>query len=1051
MSRPSTYIEPDGSTPPMFLNPAVNTLENKATIALTVSVFVSVFPVFYFFQVFVVRWFLGQEKWSQSVMQAAESVEVIATNYRLVLHHLFAYPTRKEMRANPVSLLPFVFLLGLVISFGVIEDAIDNKMPITSPTPFLINRTQAQGGMILFFISCNGFLIARLNEHYRDKTEMRKKAAAHAFRVTYQAAFTAKTGPALLEGEYPESHDGNDDPETPEEVVPAGAAAAAQPHTEHTIFNKEFEFIRRLKHILPQYNKVSINFGNIVQIVVLAVELVQLASFPYRDLLMNQQFQASLTYQWNTGTTDDLGNSVVTGLRHMLTSISSGLPNIDTLVLSNIQFAIAWWISLIGATLAAVAVLIRSNLKSDFFQARPKLKKAMSAVVSGSYIVYFEPITSMLYLVMLGSFVEPLGCLSNSDIPLWPPAAGSNSQEAAINLMRAVRLRQEQCSPILLNPPLHVWCTLSGYMLGYYVLTIFKICDEQKPREGIVTFTTRSEVLNKNGSLILLLLHTLIPTEDSTTLRGSIGIIVLLIMIFYQVRIGSSYIRPINFWRSVSFCWVLWMSICTMYFTHPNTRGFYGIYPDPPINYRPWMRIALAVGIGWIVILVLYSITYLIFIRKMEKDSTKPRIGISYNYNAKDDEDGRLTQIIHRAMHSDPMNRIRQALHISIPAKDPAPPPVSSALAVIQDSNSPQPSVASNFGTIKSIESGRSVETLASAAPSHLSSSRSHSTDRSGVYNSNLRVKISGPRALLDSSGNEIVAKRLESEGPPQEMRNSSTFQSDSMRGRSSSRGSLTEISITGGRDSLKVDAVGKQTAQISPETVGAMISKRPAGPRILAHAPVPALQAVTEVITPKEIAPETPQPIVGNDDQALQAVEHQVSIAVVEPAILAIDDIQGNKLKEPPRPDSSDASAERESASSVSISSAGVDDSTTKQSVLPSHSHTEDIHDEYSLAEEVSTKLKQALPEDAETDQVEPTPKNAPKFKAKAPKGGKPVAASTRTLKISNGSGTMNDVRRQMQTPANSPSSESPYKSEGDSSSSTPKASRKHPQKKKK
>ncbi|KAJ3237757.1 hypothetical protein HDU81_008996 [Chytriomyces hyalinus] len=1029
MSRPSTYIEPDGSTPPMFLNPAVNTLENKATIALTVSLFVSIFPVFYFFQVFVVRWFLGQEKWSQSVMQAADSVEVISTNYRLVLHHLFAYPTRKEMRANPVSLLPFVFLLGLVISFGVIQDAIDNKMPMYSATPYLINRTQAQGGMILFFISCNGFLISRLNEHYRDKTEMRKKAAAHAFRVTNQSAFTARTGPALLETEYPESNDGNEDAESPEVVPPA------QPHTEHTIFNKEFEFIRRLKHILPQYNKVFINFGNIVQIVVLAVELVQLASFPYRDLLMNQQFQASLTYQWNTGTTDDLGNSFVTGLRHMLSTISSGLPNIDTLVLSNIQFAIAWWISLIGATLAAVAVLIRSNLKSDFFQARPKLKKIVSAAVSGSYIVYFEPITSMLYLVMLGSFVEPLGCLSNSDIPLWPPAAGSNSQEAAINLMRAVRLRQEQCSPILLNPPLHVWCTLSGYMLGYYVLTIFKICDEQKPREGIVTFTTRSEVLNKNGSLILLLLHTLIPTEDSTTLRGSIGIIVLLIMIFYQVRIGSSYIRPINFWRSVSFCWVLWMSICTMYFTHPNTRGFYGIYPDPPINYRPWMRIALAVGIGWIVILVLYSITYLIFIRKMEKDSTKPRIGISYNYNAKDDEDGRLTQIIHRAMHSEPINRIRQALHISIPVKDAAPPPVSSALAVVvQDSNSPQPSVASNFGTIKSIESDRSIETM---APSHLSlsSSRSHSTDRSGVYNSNLRVKISGPRALLDSSGNEKVGKRLESEGT-QEMRNSSTFQSDSLRGRSSSRGSLTEIFITGGRDSLKVDAAGKQATQISPEPV---IAKRPAGPRILAHAPAPALQAVTEVITPKEIAPETPQPIVGRDDQV---VENQVSNAAVKPAILASGNIQDNEV-------SSETSVpiEKESAPSVSISSAAVDDSTTRQSTLASNSLNEDA-----LAEEVSIKLEQALPEDADTDQAdinneleEPTPKNAPKFKATAPTGGKPIAEITRTLKISNPSSSLNDIRRKMQTPANSPSSDFPGKSEGDSSSSTPKASRKH------
>ncbi|KAJ3207339.1 hypothetical protein HDU82_003838 [Entophlyctis luteolus] len=765
---------PNGDTPPMIMNPAINTAENQRSIALVIGLFVSIFPLFYLFQVVINRWFLGEQKWTNSMAEAATAAQTITSNFKLILHHLVAVPTKKEVVSSAGKcLIPFGFLLSLIVSIIVLQNAIAVHSVLVEQ--YTINVTQVQAGLIAFFVSCNGFLVSRILEYYKEKTEVRKKAAAYAFKISNNnySRQTNESGVCdtnvAADAVAAVSIDDICTFDSSSQSISSKVEAIgfsdnpipkenSDSEVEHQapIFDSKFEYIRRVKHLLPQYNYIHLSFGNFMQLFVLITEFIQLASFPFRDLLMYSNFQQSLSFD-SDGFTDTVGYKFIETIRSITSTISSGLPTIDTLVLSNIRFAIAWWISLLGIVLAALVMTIKAFLHCDFLSAHPRLKKFCKSAAEGSWVVYFQPLTSILYLIVispyiflifvqpihkiLGSFVEPLGCFSSSDQPLWPPELGGSVLESVMNKQIAIKLRQEQCAPILLNPPLQVWCSVVGYIMAYYLLTIFKVCDEQKPREGIVTFTSRSEVLNKNGSLTLLLLYTLIPTSDSTTLRGIVAAIVLCFMIFYQIRIGSSYIRPVNFWRSISFTWVLWMSLCIVYFTHPNQASFYNITQSS--TYRPWIRIFLTIVFGWLCVLVVYAVLHFSVLRAIERQSTKPRTGITYTYGSGDDEDSQVAIIASKfaSAISSIAQRIRGTqANVGINQTTIGRPEISQASAI------PIVLTTDPIATLRSVRSATSDSTSVASA-----SSAAKFSDRSSVYNSVVRPKLVGPRGPLSA------------------------------------------------------------------------------------------------------------------------------------------------------------------------------------------------------------------------------------------------------------------------------------------------------------
>ncbi|KAJ3118917.1 hypothetical protein HDU96_006568 [Phlyctochytrium bullatum] len=408
------------STAPIFLNREANNPSNRTTVALIFTVLFASFGAFFLFQFVINPWRLGSERWQKAQLESEEAVRQLRNNFWLILTQLgtFAIQRRQIEVSKGKTLIPFFFLAIIFISIVIIQVAVSSKYTpakwwgdIARPD---INISQAQAGFILFFIGCNGYLVLRIAEYYQLKTEFRKKIAAHSYAAPRNQGATAQSEPVgdgtqlpakvrlnrdsrFLVAQQPASENVSLRSITPpvtdnlEVLGPADGAdnkflesqadqivEAQEPRMIRTLeyavgadsdnFDDEFQYIRRMKHILPQYNKISFTAMNAVQIFLLDREI-------------------------------------------------------------------------------------------------------------------------------LGAFVEPLGCISSSYEPLWPPKPGSTQQQAAENQAAAILERRIRCSSVLIYPSLNIWLAIFGYVLAYYVFTIFKTSEDPRPQEGIISFTTRSEVL----------------------------------------------------------------------------------------------------------------------------------------------------------------------------------------------------------------------------------------------------------------------------------------------------------------------------------------------------------------------------------------------------------------------------------------------------------------------------------------------------------------------------------------------------------------------------
>jgi hypothetical protein len=55
----------DGYTPPIILNPSVNTIQNQQSLAVIFTVIVGFFVVFFLVEIFVVKLIMGSERWEK--------------------------------------------------------------------------------------------------------------------------------------------------------------------------------------------------------------------------------------------------------------------------------------------------------------------------------------------------------------------------------------------------------------------------------------------------------------------------------------------------------------------------------------------------------------------------------------------------------------------------------------------------------------------------------------------------------------------------------------------------------------------------------------------------------------------------------------------------------------------------------------------------------------------------------------------------------------------------------------------------------------------------
>jgi hypothetical protein len=110
-------------------------------------------------------------------------------------------------------------------------------------------------------------------------------------------------------------------------------------------------------------------------------------------------------------------------------------------------------------------------------------------------------------------------------------------------------------------------------------------------------------------SISLLIIYALVPSQDTAAGRGGLAILILLFMTLYNVIIGSTYSRWINFGRSLSFLSTLWLSAVVAYYTAESRKLEL---------YLAGSGVWTVILVGWIVLWSVYIVLDVLVIQKWE-------------------------------------------------------------------------------------------------------------------------------------------------------------------------------------------------------------------------------------------------------------------------------------------------------------------------------------------------------------------------------------------------------------------------------------------------
>lgn len=353
-------------------------------------------------------------------------------------------------------------------------------------------------------------------------------------------------------------------------------------------------------HITPQYRFWNKNWQNILQLFILFVEFIQLCAFPINDLLKTPAIE-QLSYFYPNSPTAKFKSA----MESILSFFISGFPKLDTVFLSSLQFALAWWGTVIGVGLGLVFIYL------------PKISISTKSTV----MIYTLPIVNLLYLPTMQSFLSVLSCQIN-----W--ITGFESSPWA-------RIRKCQ-NVVLYEPRSYAAYALTGYVLAYLFMTIFRTSNSPKPKPGVISFTSRSEVFNKNGTLSFLLVyylfvvrldnHNQTALDPLVTVRGVLACLISFVLVVYNVLVGSSYVQSINYVRTLSYCCVFWLSIIVTFYTDPKNQSIL------LTSNTATSQILVAILVGWVAVFVIFSMFWWVYWEKflskkvvvLEREDTVP-------------------------------------------------------------------------------------------------------------------------------------------------------------------------------------------------------------------------------------------------------------------------------------------------------------------------------------------------------------------------------------------------------------------------------------------
>ncbi|CAO3643821.1 unnamed protein product [Mucor hiemalis] len=297
-------------------------------------------------------------------------------------------------------------------------------------------------------------------------------------------------------------------------------------------------------------------WSNWVQITILIIEFFQLMTFPLRDLITVTSFEA--------------GNQVKTSqLVSFILNAGGLMPDMRTPTWYTYSLWTAFAVTLFSLMLGTIIHCI--NLKYPY-----KLPTR--------WVRWCIPVATLLYIPILTTFVSSAACQS-LNIP---------SNDFSVTL---------RCNAPNISRQLYIWLSLVGYIVAYFLMTIFLTSYERIPMKNEIAYKSISVAFIKNMGLLLAIVFLLVEsTTNVNRMRAILSITILLTMICYNIKTRPCYVDKINFFRTASFTCILWTSALVAILSDTNAAQSLG----------PLTVIYIIIG-GWIFIIILFVIVYFIY------------------------------------------------------------------------------------------------------------------------------------------------------------------------------------------------------------------------------------------------------------------------------------------------------------------------------------------------------------------------------------------------------------------------------------------------------
>ncbi|CAO3581257.1 unnamed protein product [Absidia cylindrospora] len=302
--------------------------------------------------------------------------------------------------------------------------------------------------------------------------------------------------------------------------------------------------------------------SNWIQLAILIIEFFQLLTFPLRDLITVNSFDTS---------SSTLSSTHFTRFTSLVMNAGGLMPDMRTPVWYTYTVWSAFVVTIVSLL---VALLVHGvNLYHPY-------------KIPNRWVRWCISVATLLYIPVLTTFVSSAACQSMN--------VATNDYAETL-----------RCHAPNISQQLYLWLSLFGYIIAYFLMTMFLTSYERIPLQNEIAFKSISVAFIKNMGLLLAIVFLLVEsTTNKNRMRAILSIIILLTMICYNIKTKPCYVDKINFFRTVSFSCILWTSVLVAILSDTNAAQSLG-----PISV-----LCIIVG-GWVLIVLLFSFIYCIYYR----------------------------------------------------------------------------------------------------------------------------------------------------------------------------------------------------------------------------------------------------------------------------------------------------------------------------------------------------------------------------------------------------------------------------------------------------